>query len=218
MMGAYAQLIDRRYGSTLDEEGREFLGYMGDGAHRMKAMIDDLLAYSRVSRGEPSFSLVAMDDVVDGALMNLAAALTESGAEISRPARLPEVWGERPLLIRLMQNLVGNAVKYRCPGTAPRIALSAEAGPGDGWTFSVADNGIGIPVTQRERIFQIFQRLHSKMEYPGTGIGLAIAKRIVERHGGRIWVEDGVAGGSVFRFTLTASGMDVPAPQQGGGA
>lgn len=215
MMGAYAQLIDKRYGERLDAEGREFLGYMGEGAARMKAMIDDLLAYSRVGRGEPSFGPVAMDDVVEVALMNLAATLADSGAEVERPARLPVVWGEMPLLVRLVQNLLGNAAKYRHPDRVPRIVVSAEPAPG-GWTLTVADNGIGVPADGRERIFQIFQRLHSKSEYPGTGIGLAIAKKIVERHQGRIWVEDAPGGGAVFRFTLSAPGADVPAPQQGG--
>lgn len=215
MMGAYAQLIEKRYGAQLDDEGREFLGYMGDGAARMKAMIDDLLAYSRVGRGEPAFAPVAMDDVADAALMNLAAALGESHAEIERPAPLPIVWGEMPLLVRLIQNLIGNAAKYRHPDRTPRIMLSAEPAP-DGWTISVADNGIGVPADGRERIFLIFQRLHSKSEYPGTGIGLAIAKKIVERHRGRIWVEDNPGGGAIFRFTLSALPGDVPAAQQGG--
>ncbi len=216
MMGAYAQLIDKRYGERLDDEGREFLGFMVDGATRMKAMIDDLLAYSRVGRAEIAAVPVAMDEVFDAALMNLAAAQAESGAEIMRPARLPMVWGEMPLLIRLVQNLIGNALKYRAPGRGPRIVVTADPVAG-GWSFAVADNGIGVPADSRERIFLIFQRLHNRSEYPGTGIGLAIAKKIVERHNGHIWVEDNAGNGAVFRFTLPAQAGDVPSPQQGEG-
>ncbi|MEW5729480.1 MAG: ATP-binding protein [Pseudomonadota bacterium] len=204
MMGGYAQLIARRYGGQIDDDGREFLGYMAEGAERMKAMIDDLLDYSRVDRGEPARAVVDMNLALDSALANLAAAIAEAGAEVGAPAPLPSVWGESALLARLMQNLVGNAVKYHRPGERPRVTVTAEPTE-SGWIFTVADNGIGIPADSRERVFQIFQRLHARGSYPGTGIGLAICKKIVERHGGRIWVEDGPGGGSAFRFTLPAA-------------
>ncbi|MGE5506267.1 MAG: sensor histidine kinase [Actinomycetota bacterium] len=204
MMGSYAQLVERRYGGALDGDGREFLGYISEGAGRMKAMIDDLLAYSRVDRGVPERDEVDMELVVDAALANLAAALTESQAVIVRPSPLPMVQGELGLLVRLLQNLIGNAVKYRRPGAVPHVTVSAEA-DGSGWRFSVADDGIGIPEDARERVFMIFQRLHGREAYAGTGIGLAICRKIVERHGGRIWVDEAPGGGSVFRFTLPGS-------------
>ncbi len=204
MMGGYAQLIGRRYRDRLDEDGREFLGYMAEGADRMKTMIDDLLDYSRVDRGEPVRGQVDIGLVLDAALANLAVTIAEAGAEVVVPAPLPMVSGESALLIRLLQNLVGNAVKYRRPGISPRVWVTADQAEG-GWTVTVADNGIGIPAASRERIFLIFQRLHPRGSYPGTGIGLAICKKIVERHGGRIWVEDGPDGGSAFRFTLPAA-------------
>jgi signal transduction histidine kinase len=214
MIGAYAQLVEKRYGPALDQDGREFLAYLSDGAGRMKQMIDDLLAYSRVGRGEAVMTDVSLEDMADTALINLEASVAETGATIIRPAPLPRVRGAAPLLIRLLQNVIGNALKYRRPDVAPRVVVTAErAGPE--WTIAVADNGIGIPTESRERIFQIFQRLHTRTAYAGTGIGLAIAKKIVERHGGRIWVEDGPEGGSVFRFSLPAAATDVAPTQQG---
>jgi signal transduction histidine kinase len=200
MVGAYAGLVTLRYGSRLDDEGREYLGYMAEGARRMKAMIEDLLAYARVDSSEPAFAAVASDDALDVALAHLAPAIAESGAEIVRPVPLPCLFGEEARLVRLFQNVVGNAIKYRRPDVAPRIVVSVEP-DGPWWRFAVADNGIGIPDDARERVFQIFQRLQGH-EYPGTGIGLAMCRKIVERHGGRIWVEAGADGGSVFRFTL----------------
>lgn len=214
MIGSYAQLVDKRYGPTLDADGREFLGYMTDGAQRMKRMIDDLLTYSRVSRGEPALQPTELDVVLDAALANLTAALTESGGQIIRPARLPVVLGEAPMLVRLLQNLLGNALKYRAADRAPLVTIEVVAQEGR-WLVSVADNGIGIPQAAHERVFHIFQRLHSHASVPGTGVGLAIAKKIVERHGGRLWVEDNHPHGAVFRFTLADAGPgDVSMPQQ----
>jgi signal transduction histidine kinase len=146
-------------------------------------------------------------------LANLAVSIAETQAEIIRPTPLPQVLGEAPLLVRLLQNLLGNALKYRAAGQIPRIVVSSAAIEG-GWRISVADNGIGVPEAGRERIFQIFQRLHSRSAYPGTGIGLAIAKKIVDRHGGRIWVEAAEDGGSVFHFTVMAAEA-VSGSQQG---
>jgi signal transduction histidine kinase len=202
MMGTYAQLIERRYAERLDDEGREFIGFMTEGAGRMRAMIDDLLAYSRVDRGPPVFAAVDSELALDTALANLAAAVTESKAAVVRPSVLPLVWGEAAPLARLFQNVVGNALKYRHPDRPPRVEVTVATDKAGWATFSVRDNGIGIPEDCRERVFQIFQRLHARGAYPGTGIGLAIAKKIVERHGGSIWIEAAGDGGSVFRFTL----------------
>ncbi|MBF0327291.1 MAG: DUF3365 domain-containing protein [Alphaproteobacteria bacterium] len=214
MIGAYAQLVEKRYGPALDQDGREFLGYLSDGAGRMKNLIDDLLAYSRVGRAEAALADVSLEDLLDSALINLDASIAESGATVVRTTPLPQVRGAAPLLVRLLQNLIGNALKYRSPDLPPWVAVTAErAGPE--WVVSLTDNGIGVPAEARERIFQIFQRLHTKAAYLGTGIGLAIAKKIVERHGGRIWVEEGPAGGSAFRFTVPAASPDVASTQQG---
>ncbi len=202
MVGAYARLIVLRYESRLDDEGREYLGFMTEGAGRMKAMIEDLLTYARVDRNEAAFAPMDADVALDVALAHLAPAIAESGAEIVRPAPLPRLSGEEARVVRLFQNVVGNAIKYRRRDVPPRVVVTAEP-DGPLWRFSVADNGIGIPDDARERVFQIFQRLHGRDEYPGTGIGLAICRKIVERHGGHIWVEAG-DGGSVFHFTLPA--------------
>ncbi len=204
MIGSYAQLIDRRYAGRLDSEGQEFLGYITDGSRRMKAMVDALLAYSRVQRGELRRRPVAAAEAVAAALANLQRALAETGAEVTC-GDLPTVSGDAALLATLFQNLIGNAVKYRHPERPPRITITARRDGAAGWRFAVADNGIGIPPEQAERIFRIFQRLHRPQDYAGTGIGLAISRTIVERHGGRIWVESDGAAGAVFRFTLPAA-------------
>lgn len=201
MMGSYAALIQRRYGDTLDTEGREFLGFMTDGAGRMKAMIDDLLSYSRVGRGQPDCQPVDMNMVIRVALANLSGAVDESEAEIRVERELPTINGEMPLLLRLFQNLIGNAIKYHRPGVAPVVTVSVRR-EDEYWHFTVTDNGIGIPEQSSERIFQVFQRLHASSQYPGTGIGLAICRKVVERHQGRIWVSPVPTGGSVFHVTL----------------
>ncbi len=219
MIGSYAQLIDRRYADHLDADGREFLGFMTDGAQRMKQMIDDLLAYSRAGRTEIHPQPVALERVLESALANLTAALQESGGQVLRDGTLPVVAGEVSMLVRVLQNLVGNALKYRHPERQAQVVVSARPHV-QGWEIRVADNGIGVPEAARERIFQVFQRLHSNAKISGTGIGLSIAKKIVERHGGRIWVEDNRPQGSVFCFTLPTvpAGTDVPASQQQSGA
>lgn len=195
----FAQLLDRRYRDKLDAEASEFISFIVDGAGRMHQLIKDLLDYSRVTtRGKP-LEAVDANGVVSRALSNLKMSVDECGAEITVDA-LPEVNADESQLVRLFQNLIGNAVKYRGEA-APRIRVSAKK-EGNTWVFSVADNGIGIDPQYHERIFQIFQRLHDKDEYPGTGIGLAVCKRIVERHGGRIWVESAQGKGSVFYFTI----------------
>jgi PAS domain S-box-containing protein len=203
MVSSYTQLLQRRYGGRLDEDADEFIGYAVDGAERMRRLIDDLLAYSRVgTRGRP-LAPTSAQTALDAALANLRVAIEESGARIEA-GPLPTVLGDETQLVQLFQNLVGNALKFR-GDRPPVVTLGAEPLPGSGgWLFSVKDNGIGIEPGGAERIFVIFQRLHDRAEYGGTGIGLAVCKKIVERHGGRIWAEsEGVpGGGSAFRFTL----------------
>ncbi|HSW08306.1 sensor histidine kinase [Aquabacterium sp.] len=199
MIASYLQLVAKRYHDQLDANGQEFIGFAVDGAKRMQALINDMLAYSRLGTKARPLAPVDAADAVQLALQHLRVAMEESGAQVACGV-LPTVLGDAPQLVQLLQNLVGNAIKFR-GGTAPQIRIDCV--PDDaGWCFSVRDNGIGIAPEFGERIFVMFQRLHGRDAYPGTGIGLALCKRIVERHGGRIWVEPAEGGGSVFRFTL----------------
>ncbi len=199
MVSSYTQLLEHRYGDALDEKARKYIYYAVDGARRMQGLISDLLAYSRVgTRGEP---LQATDShaALGEAIHNLSTALDESGALVTN-GDLPVVSADRSQLVQLFQNLLGNAIKFR-GRESPRVHVWAEA-RGDEWVFGVRDNGIGIAAQHFARIFVIFQRLHSREEYPGTGIGLALCKRVVERHGGRIWVASEPGKGSCFYFSL----------------
>lgn len=198
MVSAYGQLLERRYAARLDGNAREFLGFMVDGAKRMQRMIDALLSISRAARG-PDLSPVALDTALDRAAGNLLLALQETGGRLVRKT-LPEVMGDEQQLTRLFQNLLSNAIKFRA-ASAPEIEVSAEDG-GHEWRVSVRDNGIGLDPQYGERIFAAFQRLHSQAEYPGSGIGLTLCKRIVERHGGHIWVDSAPGQGATFTFTL----------------
>ncbi len=214
VISGFARLVEERYKGKLDQKADDFIGNIVDGAARMHRLIGDLLDYSRVTtRGKP-FKPVDCNDALQKALANLRTAIDEAGAEITA-GPLPVVPADETQLVRLFQNLVGNAVKYRRREEAPRVQVSAgivpdrreqaarAAGPEKGWLFLVRDNGIGIESRNFERIFEIFQRLHPRSDYPGTGIGLAICKKIVERHGGRIWVESEFGKGSSFFFILT---------------
>ncbi|RMD80550.1 MAG: PAS domain S-box protein, partial [Gammaproteobacteria bacterium] len=199
MVTSYAQLLERRYGDRLDEEGREFLRYLVDGARRMRELINDLLDYSRVERRGRPFARVSLERVLDEVLLALEPAIRESGAEVRREP-LPELWADEAQMRQLFQNLLSNAIKFR--GEAPpQVELSARP-EADGFRITVADNGIGIAPEYAERIFLLFQRLHTQREYPGTGIGLAICKKIVERHGGRIWVDTERPRGAAFHVLL----------------
>jgi PAS domain S-box-containing protein len=200
MIAGYAQLIERRYRGRLDADADEFIDFLVDGAKRMQAMIQDLLEYSRVERLGGQFTTFALGPVLDEVRANLSVALADTGGGIEVDA-LPEISADRTQVLRLFQNLIGNALKYRSPDRPPRVRVSAGHDGGQ-WTFSVADNGIGIDPAYFDRIFLVFQRLHTREHYEGTGIGLAICKKIVERHGGRIWVESDPGRGSVFHFTL----------------
>jgi PAS domain S-box-containing protein len=197
----FLDLLSRRYKGRLGPEADEFIAFAVDGAERMHQLINDILVFSRVAtRGQP-FAPVDTRAVFDRALSSLGAAIRESGAEITH-GELPTVQGDEGQIVQLFQNLIGNAIKYRKNQEPPRIRVAAALAGPDAWRFSVQDNGIGFDPKFAERIFQIFQRLHTESEYSGTGIGLAICRKIVERHGGRIWVESAPGNGSTFYFTL----------------
>jgi light-regulated signal transduction histidine kinase (bacteriophytochrome) len=199
MVASFTQLLGKRYRGQLDQDAHEFIDYAVDGAHRMQRLINDLLAYSRVGTRGISLELLDCNVIFRQARENLGKAVEESGALVFQDS-LPEVKGDEVQLLQLFQNLLANAIKFRGP-EPPQIQVSAEQ-RGQEWVFSIRDNGIGIAPEHQKRIFSIFQRLHHRSEYPGTGIGLAICNKIVERHGGRIWVESRVGEGSTFYFTI----------------
>jgi len=201
MVVSYVDLLAKRYGDTLDQDAHEFIGFAREGALRMSQLINDLLDYSRIGRQEGHAEAVNLHDVVLEALDNLTVALDDTAGKVQVADDLPVVDGNHVELVRVFQNLIGNALKYRRPGEPPRVSVTA--GEKDGaWLIKVTDNGIGIAPEYRKRIFILFQRLHSRNEYQGTGIGLTSAKKIIEMHGGQIWVEDAEGGGSAFCFTL----------------
>ena len=210
MVASYVQLIERRYKDKLDDNAREFIQFAVEGVTRMRRLIEDLLAYSRVgTRGRP-LAPVDVTALVATAEKNLEQAIAESGAQITRD-ELPQLLADEGQLVQVFQNLIGNAVKFRREDV-PRVHVGARR-QGAEWIFSVQDNGIGIEPEYFERIFVIFQRLNPREIYPGTGIGLAITKKIVERHGGRIWVESTPGVGSTVFFTLPATPRTWRAPQ-----
>lgn len=202
MVASYTQLLSRRYADKFDDDGREFIKYAVDGAQRMKQLIDDLLMYSRAGRSRAPMRLMRLDRALDDALANLAHAVERNGATIER-GPMPELVCEKAGLTQVFQNLVGNAIKFRGEA-APIVRISAVEDE-HFWTISVADNGIGIAPEYFQRIFIIFQRLHSRTKYEGTGIGLSICKKIVERHGGQITVASEPGQGTTFSFTLSKS-------------
>ncbi|MEN8196660.1 MAG: PAS-domain containing protein, partial [Pseudomonadota bacterium] len=205
MVSSYCQLLKSRYGERLDGDANEFIDFAVDGADRMKGLIQDLLAYSRVgSQGKP-LEATDLDEVCDVVLHNLGMAIEDNRATIRRGS-LPTVLGDRIQLVQLFQNMVGNAIKFHAERT-PEIHIGAERKDGE-WLISVRDNGIGIDPEYKDRIFVIFQRLHGAHEHEGTGIGLAVCKKIVERHRGSIWVESELGEGSTFYISLPAKGAD----------
>ncbi len=214
MVASYTQLLGKRYRGKLDKDADEFIGYAVDGATRMQRLIRDLLEYSRVGSENKSLEHTDSEVVLRQVLDNLSASVRERHAEVTHDP-LPIVHANPTHLTQVFQNLIGNALKFQ--GDSPaKIHVGAKAVP-DGWEFSIRDNGVGIPADQLGRIFSIFQRLHGQSEYPGTGIGLAICKRIVEKYGGNIRVESELGTGSIFYFTLTTP-RDVmkPVPQTAG--
>jgi PAS domain S-box-containing protein len=199
MVASYTQLLARRYRGKLDSDAEEFIGYAVEGVTRMQSLINDLLAYSRVGTRPIQENPTRLKDSLEAALSNLRLNIDENEAVITSE-ELPVVQGDKMQLGQLFQNLIGNAIKFRSE-SAPRIHISARK-ESRHWIIGVQDNGIGIDPQYFQRIFVIFQRLHRKKEYPGTGIGLAICKKIAERHGGRIWVESEPGRGSIFYITL----------------
>lgn len=206
MISSYLSLLQRRYGDRLDQNGHDFLEFARDGAARMDALVLDLLEYSRIDRhGAPMVPMPART-AIDEALLNLSVAIGECGAVVTvENADAPQVTGDHGQIMRLFQNVVGNAIKYRAEDRRPEIRIGWARAEG-GWEFRVADNGIGIDAEYFERIFGIFQRLHTRDRYSGTGIGLAVCRKIVERHGGRIWLESIPGEGTTFFFTLPDGG------------
>lgn len=206
MVASYTQLLARRYQGKLGAEADEFIGFAVDGATRMQQLIQDLLSYSRVTTRGKALHFTQAEAACSSAIENLRESIRESNAEVS-VGSLPGVFADATQLTQLFQNLIGNAIKYRTE-RVPEIRVAAKAN-GTEWIFTVQDNGIGIEAQYFERIFQMFQRLHTRKEYSGTGIGLAVCRKIVERHEGKIWVESQPRQGSTFLFTIPrAEGME----------
>lgn len=198
MVTSFSQLLFQKYSDKLDADGEEIINFVIDGAARMESLIQDLLAYSRLGSQAKIFRSVNCEKVLKQTLSNLQLEIQETNAQIiANP--LPTVMGDETQLVQLFQNLIANGIKYQ--QELPVIEIDALAQT-EQWLFSIKDNGIGIDPQYKERIFQIFQRLHGRQEYPGTGIGLAICYKIVERHGGKIWVESSLGKGATFYFTL----------------
>ena len=196
---SFAEFLEQEYKGKLDETADEYINWIVDGSKRMQALINDLLEYSRIeSRGSP-FGPISMNQIVDDTLLLLRLEIEESGGSVTRDD-LPAIRGDKSQVSRLMQNLIGNGLKYR-GDEAPKVHIFADESDA-GVTVSVQDNGIGIEPSYHERIFEVFRRLHTQQEYPGTGIGLAVCKRIANRHGGKIWLESEVGKGSTFSFMI----------------
>ena len=198
-VASFCQLLQRRYEGQLDDRADQYIGFAVDGAKRMQALINDLLAFSRVGRTTRAFRPIALAEVVDAALVNLAVTVESAGGTVE-VGDLPVVLGDPILLTAVFQNLIGNSMKFRGEDP-PVVSIEAEAS-GDGWLVSVEDDGIGIEPRFAERVFVIFQRLHAREEFEGTGIGLALCRKIVEHHGGRIWIDGENPVGTRVMFTL----------------
>ena len=203
MVASYTQLLAKRYQGRLDSDADEFIGFAVDGCNRMQGLIQDLLIYSRAGTEGRTRREISSEQALEEALANLQATIEESGAVVTHGS-LPAITMDDTQLVQVFQNLVGNAVKYRSP-EVPRVHVTAKKNGGNEWIFGVRDNGVGIDPQYFERIFILFQRLHGRNEFEGTGIGLAICKKILERLGGRIWVESQPEKGSTFYFALPES-------------
>ncbi|MEV4815770.1 sensor histidine kinase [Micromonospora tulbaghiae] len=208
-VASFCQLLQRRYAGQLDERADQYIAFAVDGAQRMQRLINDLLAFSRIGRLTTGFTEVDLNKVMGDVAGQTEAALQYSDAELTW-GEMPTIRGEEPLLTNLLVNLVSNSVKFRRPDVPPKVHVSARLVDGE-WEISCRDNGIGIEPEFADKIFVIFQRLHSKDAYPGTGIGLAIVKKIVEYHGGRVWVDTDADEGTTIRFTLPALEADIEA-------
>jgi light-regulated signal transduction histidine kinase (bacteriophytochrome) len=198
-------MLESRYAGQLDERAKQYIAYAVDGAKRMQGLINDLLAFSRVGQPGADFKPVDLNEAAGQAVSELEAAIEDSDATITVD-HLPVISGDRTLLIQLFANLIGNSIKFRRVDVPPVIKITTERKDGE-WEFSCQDNGIGIEPEYRERVFAIFQRLHPRDAYPGTGIGLALCRKIVDFHGGKIWIDDQPAGiaGTAIKWTLPAS-------------
>ena len=203
MVTSFLQLLKQRYKYELDSDANEFIDFAVDGAKRMHNLIEDLLAYSRIMTQGKEFTSADMNDVLNQVLINLKVSIDENNAVVTHDP-LPVIRADESQMIQLLQNLLENSLKYR-QETVPKIHVSVMDDDDDEWIFSVKDNGIGINPVHSEKIFMIFKRLHTNQEYDGTGIGLAIIKRIVDRHFGRVWVESELGKGSTFFFTISKS-------------
>lgn len=199
MVATYTQLLAERYKGKLDADADKYIHYAVDGALRMQVLVRDLLAFSRIGRQGIEFVTVDCNAVMGSVLKNLQAAIEESGARVVYE-NLPTLTADESQITQLLQNLIGNGITFRGK-EAPLIQIASKQ-EGRDWIFSVADNGIGIAPEHSEIVFEIFKRLHTRTEYPGSGIGLSICKRIIEYHGGRIWVERKAGPGCTFQFTL----------------
>ncbi|WP_320069262.1 sensor histidine kinase [Micromonospora sp. RTGN7] len=208
-VASFCQLLQRRYAGQLDDRADQYIAFAVDGAQRMQRLINDLLAFSRIGRLTTGFTEVDLNKVMDDVAGQTESARQYAGAELTW-GELPTIRGEEPLLTNLLANLVSNSIKFRRPDSPPKVHVSARL-VDDEWEISCQDNGIGIEPEFADKIFVIFQRLHSKDAYPGTGIGLAIVKKIVEYHGGRVWVDTDTAEGTAIRFSLPALPEDVEA-------
>ena len=202
MISSYLQLINKRYADRLDDDGATFLKFATEGAERMQTLIYDLLTLSKISTSKDNFKSVDMHEAVDRALFNLRLSVQETGADITCE-KLPKVQADMVQMTQMFQNLIGNAIKYRSPSRPLSIHIGYKKSGGE-HVFSIADNGIGIPKKQFSRIFIVFQRLHTHAEFEGTGVGLAICSKIIDRHGGKIWVKSTEGKGSTFLFSLPA--------------
>ena len=199
-MGAYSQLLQKQYKGKLDAQADLFLNFIVSASARMSTLVRDLLAYARLTTEEERPSSIALDEDLEAALTHLDQAIKESGASVTHDP-LPVLAVDRGQMVRLFQNLIGNAVKYRKPDQSPKVHISAEQ-KGNEWVISIRDNGIGFAPEHASAIFAPFKRLHTVEEYPGTGVGLAICRRIVQAQGGRIWAESQPGEGTTFSFTL----------------
>lgn len=199
-VSGFSTLLQRRLGEALEDDARQYLAFIDEGVQRMQVLLDALLDYSRAGRPQQEMQPVALGQLLEVALTQLAPAIAAASADVDA-ATLPEVQGDPVRLTQLLRQLIANALTYRAEDVLPQIRIRAEDA-GSHWQIAVADNGIGIDPKQQQRIFEVFQRLHSREEYPGIGMGLAICKKIVESHGGRLWVESTPGEGAAFFFTL----------------
>jgi PAS domain S-box-containing protein len=207
-VSSYADLLVRRYSSQLDDEGKQFINVISSGAKRMNALVQDLLIYARVQTEQNRPASSSLDEVLETALSQLKTSIEECDAVVTHDP-LPEIPADQGQMVRLFQNLVGNSLKYRKPGVRPDVHVAARE-EGNTWVISVQDNGIGFDPKESLKIFRPFVRLHSHHEIPGTGVGLAICRRIVEYHGGRMWVESKAGEGATFYFSLPTEGRVPP--------